>query len=77
MTSASQMPNVAIKPAALPPRPKPRFAIDFEYIGQTRLMVVGPITGNRYEFQNPGARIPIDVRDMPQVEQVPNLRRVD
>ena len=48
----------------------------FEYLGRTRLTVLGPITGRRYSFDGPGAIVPVDGRDEPSVAAVPNLRWV-
>jgi len=47
----------------------------FEYIGKTGLTVLGPITGRRYRFTHPGAKMAIDERDGPSMTGVPNLRR--
>jgi hypothetical protein len=76
MMSVVASSNPAVQAAAAMQRPKLRFAIEFEYMGATKLMVTGPITGKSYEFDKPGARALVDVRDMPSVQQVPNLRRV-
>ena len=54
-----------------------RFAIAFEYTGQTALTVVGPMSGRRYRFESPGARIVVDPRDRPSLTRVPKLRQVD
>lgn len=48
----------------------------FEYTGNNALTVQGPITGKRYRFSGPGARVGIDNRDAPSVAGVPNLKRV-
>ena len=57
-------------------RPVSPSAVYFEYLGRTRLAVLGPITGKRYSFDGPGAIVPVDGRDEPSVAAVPNLRRV-
>ena len=57
-------------------RPVSPSAVYFEYLGRTRLTVLGPITGRRYSFEGPGAIVPVDGRDEPSVAAVPNLRRV-
>jgi len=49
----------------------------FEYIGKTGLTVLGPITGRRYRFTHPGAKLAIDGRDGPSMTGVPNLRRAE
>jgi len=50
--------------------------IGFEYVGETALSVLGPMTRTQYRFRSPGARIEIDHRDAPFLSGVPNLRRV-
>lgn len=50
--------------------------IAFEYVGETAMSVLGPITRTRYRFRGTGARVPIDHRDAPYVSAVPNLRRM-
>lgn len=47
----------------------------FEYIGNTALTVVSPLTGKQYRFAKPGARVDVDVRDRSWVSFVPHLRR--
>jgi hypothetical protein len=51
-------------------------AATFEYVGQTALTVVGPITRQRYRFRGPNARLHVDRRDEPYLAGVANLRRV-
>jgi hypothetical protein len=46
----------------------------FEYLGKTALTVVGPVTGARYRFDRPGARLAIDPRDSPGLARIPALR---
>jgi hypothetical protein len=48
----------------------------FEYAGQTGLTVTGPVSGRRYRFDGPGARVPVEPVDKPAMERVPHLRRV-
>lgn len=50
--------------------------VEFEYVGTTGLTAVGPITGRRYRFDGPGARVAVDARDAPSLMAVPRLRRV-
>lgn len=47
----------------------------FEYVGKTGLTAIGLVTGRRYRFATPGARIEVDSRDAPSMAGVPNLRR--
>jgi len=51
-------------------------AVFFEYVGETGLTVLGPITGRHYRFSAPGARVAVDSRDAPSVMAVPHLRPV-
>jgi hypothetical protein len=53
-----------------------RATVNFQYIGNTGLTVIGPVTGIQYRFQGSGATLPIDARDQRAVATVPNLRRV-
>ncbi len=47
----------------------------FEYVGNTALTVVSPLTGKQYRFAKPGARVEVDSRDRSWVSFVPHLRR--
>jgi hypothetical protein len=58
---------------AMPPRHAYAY---FEYTGNTGLTVTGPVTGRRYRFDGPGARVAVDPADKPSMAAVPNLRRV-
>ena len=48
----------------------------FEYVGETAMSVVGPVTRTHYRFGATGARVGVDRRDVPYLSGVPNLRRV-
>jgi hypothetical protein len=48
----------------------------FEYVGATALTVVSPVTRKTYRFEQPGARVEVDVRDRSWVIFVPNLKSV-
>jgi hypothetical protein len=50
--------------------------VAFEYIGMTRLTVIGPVTRKRYEFAGLGARVHVDRSDSNSLAVVPTLRRV-
>lgn len=50
--------------------------VGFEYVGETALSVLGPITRIHYRFGATGARVEVEHRDAPYVSGVPNLRRV-
>jgi hypothetical protein len=45
-----------------------------EYTGGKALSVVGPVTGNRYRFEHPGARAGVDARDRFALATIPMLR---
>jgi hypothetical protein len=47
----------------------------FEYIGNTGLTVVAPVTGRRYRFDHPGAQVEVDLRDRRSLAAVPLLRQ--
>jgi hypothetical protein len=51
-------------------------AVGFEYVGETALNVLGPITRTQYRFAHKGARIEVDQRDAPYLSGVPKLRRM-
>lgn len=64
-------------PGASPqPRPTRYAVVYFEYLGKTGLTVLGPITGKRYRFDGPAARVAVDLRDRLSLAAVPNLRQV-
>jgi hypothetical protein len=48
----------------------------FEYVGETALTVVSPITRKTYRFEKTGVRLAVDIRDRSWVAFVPNLVRV-
>jgi hypothetical protein len=48
----------------------------FEYVGETALTVVSPITRKSYRFEKTGARLTVDIRDRSWVAFVPKLVRV-
>jgi hypothetical protein len=56
--------------------PARQAVVCFEYVGQTRMTVIGGATGRRYRFDRPGARVTVDPRDRPSLAAVPNLRLV-
>jgi hypothetical protein len=47
----------------------------FVYEGQTALTVTGRVTRRSYRFPHTGARIAVDVRDVPGLRGVAMLRR--
>ena len=48
----------------------------FQYIGKTRLTVIGRETRRLYRFDRPGAVTLVDKRDQRSLEKVPGLRLV-
>lgn len=50
--------------------------IQFEYVGESGLTAIGPITGRHYRFVGPGARVAVDPRDAPSLRAVPRLKQV-
>jgi hypothetical protein len=63
-------------PSASGPAQPRSYAIVFEYVGTTALTATGAISGRRYRFEQPGARLQVDPRDRPGLARVPNLRFV-
>ena len=47
----------------------------YEYTGATGMTVLGPISGARYRFDRPGAKVQIDGRDVSSLAGLPHLRR--
>jgi len=45
-----------------------------EYIGTTSMVVISPLTGRRYHFAGPGARLDADARDRQYLMGIPHLR---
>jgi hypothetical protein len=48
----------------------------FQYLGKTGLTVVGPTTGARYRFDQPGSQLRVDPRDCPAFLRIPVLKPV-
>lgn len=62
--------------AAKRPPPKPRVVL-YQYTGPTSMMVAGRMSGAKYQFAGPGAKVQIDLRDAPSLAALPNLRRLE
>jgi hypothetical protein len=62
--------------AAKPSRPAARFAL-YEYVGSTSMTVAAPVSGAKYRFGSPGARLQVDMRDVISLSALPNLHRVE
>ncbi len=50
--------------------------VHFEYLGETSMTVIGPVTGLRYHFAGQGAQVRVDMRDRSYLLGVPKLRQV-
>ena len=48
----------------------------FQYIGNTALTVLGPVSGKRYRFTERGAIVAVEVRDRRALTSVSLLRQV-
>jgi len=48
----------------------------YEYTGATGMTVTGPVSGAKYQFAQPGAKVQIDPRDVSSMTGLPNLRRI-
>jgi hypothetical protein len=55
---------------------RPSHAALYEYTGATGMTVIGPISGSKYRFGQPGAKVQIDPRDIASMAGLPNLRRI-
>ena len=55
-------------------RPGSTFTL-YEYVGTTAMTVTGSISGLKYRFERPGAKVQVDRRDLLSMAGLPNLRR--
>jgi hypothetical protein len=83
LTGARRVTRFVTAPAgAIVPSPAPARAPlslptpIFEYVGDSALTVVSPITRKTYRFEKTGVRLAVDIRDRSWVAFVPNLVRV-
>jgi hypothetical protein len=70
----NKRPYVAIRASGV--APKPPSNVLFEYTGPTAMAVIGPVSGIRYCFPSPGARVQADPRDSRSLAAIPNLRQI-
>jgi hypothetical protein len=78
------LPNIATKLPGSITRPSGSIAArtgtggssTFQYIGKTRLTVIGPVTRRRYDFDRSGVRVSVDPLDGNSLATVPTLKRV-
>jgi hypothetical protein len=54
-----------------------RTSVEFQYVGASALTLIGPVSGRRYRFGGPGARLVIDPRDRPGLARVSRLRQIN
>ena len=48
----------------------------YQYTGMTAMTVAGPLSGAKYRFTAPGAKVQVDLRDVAAMAALPNLRRL-
>jgi len=65
----------AIAAAAKRAPPGSRVAL-YQYTGMTAMTVAGPLSGAKYRFAAPGAKVQVDPRDVAAMATLPNLRRL-
>jgi hypothetical protein len=63
----------AVVPAATRPAGRQSYVL-FEYVGRTGMTVIGGVSGRRYRFDGPGARVAVDPVDRASLAAVPHLR---
>jgi hypothetical protein len=76
MTCCGRRIGSSVLPAALSTRPAQRRVV-FEYGGTKALTIYGRVTGIRYHFPGPGARVTVDARDAATLEVVRGLTVVE
>ena len=65
-----------VSPVGMIPQQGNGTAVLFEYVGKSRLVIVGPSTRIAYRFEQPGARVLVDRRDRSSLASVAVLRQV-
>jgi len=68
--------RLKFKPATPAVKARAIGTVAFEYTGNSRLTVIGPVSRIRYDFVGRGARMQVDRRDSNSLATVPTLRRV-
>jgi hypothetical protein len=48
----------------------------FEYLGRTGLTTIGAVTGIRYRFERPSARLHVHPQDSSAMAGIPGLRKI-
>jgi hypothetical protein len=51
-------------------------AVEFEYVGQGELTVIGPLTGTTYRFSADRRRQRVEGHDAPSLAYVPGLKAI-
>jgi hypothetical protein len=67
--------NTSVSPARPHPQAAPLPRVLFQYTGPTTMVAIGPVSGRRYRFDGPGARVEVDPRDRRFLAGIPRLRR--
>jgi hypothetical protein len=73
-TTRAPLANPTGRPEPRRPPPSTNEGAVFEYVGESGLTAVSPVTGARYRFERPGARLAVDPRDATWLSQAANLR---
>ena len=68
--------NTAPRAGGQAPVPSAGAQVPFEYAGNTAMTVIGPVSGVRYRFDRPGARVEVDARDRALLASIRQLRQV-
>lgn len=68
--------HASVAQAAGPVQASRQSRVFFEYLGRTALTVVGPVSGRRYRFDRPGARLEVDLKDRRSLAALPLLRQM-
>jgi hypothetical protein len=69
-TSSPSRPATNVPPQKLPSH------VSFVYVGNTQMMVKGPISVVESRFERPGARVVVDWRDRVLLASIRQLRQV-
>ena len=78
--SSIRAPRKAAGAGSPPPPPAPvgppRAGVVLEYAGRGELLLVGHLSGRRYHFPRPGARLTVDAEDARRFSEIATLRPV-
>jgi hypothetical protein len=76
-TSPPASPAQSAQSEAKEARPATVRLVYFHYLGQTGMTVVGPVTGNLYNFGRTGAVVAVDSRDAETLARISRLRLIN